>query len=112
MLCGGVGGVLRRNQQRAYCSTIASGNRRIAGDSDVWSVVATRREQENTPQTVCFILGSHAMGRVLPHTIPRDVPDDPQQIGLLSFSMFGNLGRYATYDDITKFEIPRPQGEP
>jgi hypothetical protein len=64
---------------------------------------------ETAPQAVYFLLGTHAMGRVLPHTIPRDFPDDPEQIGLLSFSMYGNRGCYATYDDITKIEIPRPE---
>ncbi len=62
---------------------------------------------ETAPQAVYFILGTHAMGRVLPHTIPRDTPDDPQKIALLSFSLYGNLACYATYDDVTRIEIPR-----
>lgn len=66
---------------------------------------------ETAPQAVYFLLATHAMGRVLPHTIPRDVPDDPQHIGLWSFSMYGKLGCYATYEDVTHIEIPRPQGE-
>ncbi len=66
---------------------------------------------ETAPQAVYFILGTHAMGRVLPHTIPREMPDDPQQIGLLSFSMYGNLGCYATYEDVTQIEITRPIAE-
>ncbi|MDB4778008.1 hypothetical protein OAG68_00965 [bacterium] len=64
---------------------------------------------ETAPQAVYFILGTHALGNVLPHTIPRDMPDDPQEIGLLSFSMYGNLGCYATFEDITQIKIPRPE---
>ncbi len=64
---------------------------------------------DTAPQAVYFILGTHAMGQVLPHTIPRDMPDDAQQIGLLSFSMYGNRACYTTYEDITKIEIPKPQ---
>lgn len=67
---------------------------------------------KTAPQTVYFLLGTHAMGRVLPHTIPRDMPDDPQQIAMFSFSLYGNLGCYATYEDITQIEIPRPKAEP
>ena len=66
---------------------------------------------QTAPQAVYFLIGTHAMGRVLPHTIPRDMSDDPQQIALLSFNMYGNLGCYATYEDITQIEIPRPKAE-
>ena len=34
---------------------------------------------ETAPQAVYFILGTHALGRVLPHTIPADIPDTPEQ---------------------------------
>jgi len=45
------------------------------------------------------------MRRVLPHRIPRDVPDDPATIATMSFSLFGRYGCYATFDDITKIPI-------
>lgn len=66
---------------------------------------------ETAPQAVYFILGTHAMGRVLPHTISRKVPKDAQQIAVLSFSLYGNLACYATYGDITQMEIPRLKAE-
>jgi len=64
---------------------------------------------ETAPQAVYFIFATHAMGRVLPHTIPRDTPNDPQQIGLLSFNLYGKHGCYATYEDILQITIPRPE---
>lgn len=66
---------------------------------------------ETATQSVYFILNAHLMGKVLPHTIPRDMPDDPKQIGVLSFSMYGNRGCYATYEDITQIELPGPEVE-
>lgn len=74
----------------------------------IHEIEASKSAIENAPQTVKFLLATHAMGRVLPHTIPRDTPDDPKMIALLTFSMFGKLGCYATYEDILKVEIPRP----
>ena len=67
---------------------------------------------KTAPQAVYFILGTHAMQRVLPHTIPRETPHDPQKIALWSFSMYGNLAYYATYEDVTQIEIPVGYGEP
>lgn len=60
-------------------------------------------------QIVHFILGTHAFGQVLPHTIPEDMPDDPKIISIFSFGLFGNYARFATYEDITSIEIPRPE---
>jgi len=65
---------------------------------------------ETAAQAVYFLVATHAMGRVLPHTIPRDTPNDAQQIALLSFSMYGNRGCYATYEDITAIPLPKPTG--
>lgn len=64
---------------------------------------------ETAAQAVHFLIGTHAMGRVLPHTIPPGTPNDEQQIALLSFSMYGTLGIYATFDDVTKVPIPQPK---
>lgn len=69
---------------------------------------ASADEIDMAEQAVYFLIGPHAMGRVTPHSIPRDTPNDPQQIGLLSFSMYGNRACYATFDDVTRVPIPRP----
>jgi hypothetical protein len=51
-------------------------------------------------EDVHFLVMTHAMKRVYPHPIPKSVPDDPKQIALYSFSMFGNKACYATRDGI------------
>lgn len=84
------------------------------GDTDIRirQIETSLDDVEMAPQAVYFILGTHAMGRVLPHTIPHDTPNVPQEIALMSFSMYGNLGCYATYEDITQIEIRRPLSGP
>ncbi len=57
---------------------------------------------------VYFLIGTHAMGRVLPHRLPEGTSEDPMTMATLSFSLFGNLGCYATLEDITAIPITRP----
>ena len=76
------------------------------------AIEAPRHLLETAPQTVKFLLATHALHRVLPHTIPRDTPNDPKKIALLSFSMFGKLACFATYDDIRNVEIPPATSQP
>ena len=59
---------------------------------------------------VYFLVATHAMGLVLPHRVPGDTPNDPMVIATLSFSLFGNRGWYATFEDVTRLPIPRPGG--
>ena len=59
-------------------------------------------------QAVYVLLGTHGLGRVLPHTVPHSTPADEQQIALLSFSMYGNRGCFATFDDVTQVPILQP----
>lgn len=66
-------------------------------------------DSELAASHVYFLIGTHAMSRVLPHRIPRSVPEEPMTIAQVSFTLFGKLGCYATYDDITEIPIPRPQ---
>ena len=58
---------------------------------------------------VYFLIGTHAMGRVLPHRLPNSTPDDPMTMATLSFSLFGRFGCYATFEDITRIPI-KPLG--
>lgn len=84
---------------------------RIGADSiTISSIEAPENDIDTAPQAVYFLLGTHAMKRVLPHTMPPFAPPDEQSIALMSFSMYGNLACYATFDDVTK--VPIRQGEP
>ena len=81
------------------------------GDSEIRirRIETPSDEADTAPQSVYFLLATHAMGRVLPHTIPRNTPDDPEVIGQLSFSLYGRIGCYATYEDITQIQVQAPQ---
>ncbi len=80
-------------------------------DIRIGRIQTPKEHVETAVQAVYFLIGTHAMGRVLPHTIPAETPRDPQQIALLSFSMYGNLACYATYEDITQIEISTPEDD-
>jgi len=51
---------------------------------------------------VDFLVKSHLFKQEVPHTLPLDLPDDPQQIAMYSFQLFGRWASYATYEDTTK----------
>jgi hypothetical protein len=54
---------------------------------------------------VYFLIGSHAMGCVLPHRVPCEPSDEPSTIASVSFALFGKLACYAAFDDITSIPI-------
>lgn len=66
-------------------------------------------DREIAPAHVYFLMGTHAMRRILPHQLPKDTPANPLAMATLSFNLFGNLGSYATFEDITKVSISRPR---
>lgn len=67
----------------------------------IHEIECPRDETEIAPSHVYFLLGAHAMRRVLPHRLPADTPKDPETMAVTSFSLFGNLACYATFEDIT-----------
>lgn len=70
-------------------------------------IQASANNAEIAARAVYFLLGSHAMGRVLPHPLTTDLsPEETHQIALWSFSVFGNRACYATFEDLTSYEIP------
>lgn len=44
--------------------------------------------------TLDFVVRSHVLGLVAPHPLPPDAGDDPGQLAMVSFSLFGRYGRY------------------
>ncbi len=62
---------------------------------------------ETAAQAVYFLIASHAMGRVFPHTIPRNIAKNEQEMAELSFSMLGNRACDATYEDITTIPVSK-----
>jgi hypothetical protein len=60
------------------------------------------------PSHVYFLLGSHAMGRVLPHRVPADIGRDPTKVATWSFALFGKMASYAAFEDITGIPVDVP----
>ena len=71
----------------------------------VTEIECSRADAEIAASHVYFLTGTHAMGRVLPHRLPAGTSEDPMTMATLSFSLFGRLGCYATFDDITSIPI-------
>ncbi len=80
-----------------------------ASEIVITEIECPRSDASIAASHVYFLMGSHAMRRVLPHQVPRDTPEDPMTIATLSFSLFGKLGCYATFEDITTIQILPPK---
>jgi hypothetical protein len=68
-------------------------------------IECSKEQSDLAAEHVYFLIGTHAMGRVLPHRVPCDASADPPQIALLSCAWFGKLGCYAAFEDITRVPI-------
>lgn len=75
---------------------------RINPDSlELTNIECTSEEDDlSAINNVHFLIMAHALGKVYPHTIPKDLQDE-NDIALYSFSTFGNKACYATYEPIT-----------
>jgi hypothetical protein len=75
----------------------------------ITEIECPRSDAKIAASHVYFLMGTHAMRRVLPHRLPEDTPDDPMTIATLSFSLFGKFGCYATFEGITQIPILLPK---
>ena len=75
----------------------------------ITEIECQRSEANIAASNVYFLMGTHAMRRVLPHRLPEGTPEDPMMIATLSFSLFGKLGCYASFEDITRIPITPPK---
>lgn len=48
---------------------------------------------------VDYLIKSHIFGRAVPHPLPENLPREPQTVGLHSFSQYGSMCCFATYED-------------
>lgn len=62
---------------------------------------AVRDDATFAVRQVDYLVKSHLYDREVPHPIPADFPDDPQQIALFSFSQNGRRAAFASYEDTT-----------
>ena len=80
----------------------------VVGPSDIRisEIECCPEDAELAASAVYFLLATHAMGRVLPHQIPRDMEgEDPMTIAQWSFAQYGKLACYATAADVTAIPI-------
>jgi len=75
----------------------------------ITEIECPRSEAKIAASHVYFLMGTHAMRRVLPHRLPEGTPEDPMTMATLSFSLFGRLGCYASFEDITAIPITPPE---
>jgi hypothetical protein len=71
----------------------------------ITEIECPRADAKIAASHVYFLIGTHAMRRVLPHRLPEGTPEDPMTMATLSFSLFGKFGCYATFEDITGIPI-------
>ncbi len=71
----------------------------------VTAIECSEPDRELAAAHVYFLIGTHAMRRVLPHRVPCESSDAPETIATFSFVLFGRLACYATFDDITAIPV-------
>ena len=73
----------------------------IYSDKLVINRVYYNREinKTNAMNDIHFLMKSHAIGIMFPHQIPKDLTNK-EDIAFYSFSRFGNIACFATYDDL------------
>lgn len=80
-------------------------------EAHVVAVEARRELVEDDPAyavaAVDFLIRSHLYGQPIPHPLPRAAGEDPRQLALLSWSMYGRKGLYGTFADTTRIRMPK-----
>ncbi len=70
------------------------------------SIIDIRSDFVNRDKTLAirqadYLIKSHLFRREVPNPLPKNLPNNPEQIALYSFSLYGRMGSYATYEDTT-----------
>jgi hypothetical protein len=80
----------------------------IAPDADNLVITAIQSHKDYAQQAaqhVAFLVMSHLEGIPFPHMLPAVIPDDPSEMALASFHLFGRRALYATHEDILTMKI-------
>lgn len=74
--------------------------------SKVWASKEVAESDEGLArQQVDYLIKSHVMRRAVPHPLPENLPREPETVGAYSFSQYGNVCCFATYEDTTRAEL-------
>lgn len=52
-----------------------------------------------------YLIKSYLCRREMPNPLPKNLPNVPKQIALYSFSLYGRMSSYATYEDTTLIKL-------
>ena len=55
---------------------------------------------------VDFLVKSHIFRCMVPHPLPKDYPNNPDQIAFFSFGQYGRFGTLASFGDTTRIKLP------
>jgi len=65
--------------------------------------------RDHVVREVDYLIKSHLLRRAVPHPLPESLPKEPGSIGLYSFSQYGNLCCFGTYDDTLRNDLSKPR---
>ncbi len=65
-----------------------------------------KQDCEDTIAVVDYLMKRLLYGMIVPHPLPKDLPNDPDTLALFSFSQYGRYAIYGTYTDTTQFRVP------
>jgi len=54
---------------------------------------------------VDYLIKTHLYHHEVPHPLPAGLPDDVEQLAMFSFSQYGRLAAYATFEDTVGLEL-------
>ena len=85
------------------------------GSEIVISRIRAAGEPEETEsgfaiQQVDYLIKSHLFRRPVPHPLPQNLPREPEAVGVYSFSQYGNVCCFATYDDTIGAKLKNREG--
>jgi hypothetical protein len=74
------------------------------GDSNlkivrVWMSGDDAHTTEFAIRDIDYLIKSHLYGRRVPHPLPNEIAHDPENVALYSFSQYGNMCSFGTFED-------------
>jgi len=64
-----------------------------------------KRDKPLAVRQADYLIKSYLCRQEVPNPLPRNFPNDPKQIALYSFSFYGRMSSYATYEDTTLIKL-------
>lgn len=76
----------------------------------VWAnVEAIEGGRDQALRQVDYLIKNHLLRRAVPHPLPATLQNDPNTIGLYSFSQYGHECCFGTYADTLRTDLAKPR---